>query len=96
VGSQAETSPGANLPQAAFSPGRASPISGGGEVSATAATSPKSVQAEATAILRCLHEALQHPGFATALVLLLSGKRPGEDDGSPNQHFSIAPTENLR
>jgi hypothetical protein len=36
--------PGADMPQTAFSPGRASPISGGGEV--TAAACPKSARGE--------------------------------------------------
>jgi hypothetical protein len=60
----------------------------------TAAACPRRVRDEVSDVLSCLNEALRHPGIGTALALLLSGKRPGEDDGSPNQHSSIAPTAN--
>lgn len=46
----------------------------------SAATCHESLQDEAAEILRCLHEALRHRGIATALVLLVSGKKQGEED----------------
>lgn len=66
------------------------------DLTAPSAASPKSVRDEAADVLSCLNEALRHPGIATALALLLSGKRPGEGAVSTNQHSSIAPTANLR
>ena len=51
---------------------------------------------DTTAILRCLHELLREPAFATALALALSGKSQRKEDdvrntmtqvGNPNEAF---------
>ena len=44
----------------------------------TAAACPRRVRDEVSDVLSCLNEALRHPGIATALALLLSGKRPAK------------------
>lgn len=35
---------------------------------------------EAAEVLRCLHESLREPGLATALLLVVSGRRRGDGD----------------
>jgi hypothetical protein len=51
-------------------------------VTATAATCPKSVRDEAAEVMCCLRESLREPAFASALALVLCGRRKGEESDS--------------
>jgi hypothetical protein len=94
VGPQRQTSPGANLPQAAFSPGRASPISGGGQV--TAAACPRRVRDEVSDVMCCLRESIREPAFASALALLVSGNRADQEHSHGRRFASEAFAEDGR